>query len=106
MLIGFDSGAKTVFVGPVTKPGQSSARRTIEQVDGLDQPIALDIILSRFGPVDVEINNQRCITFNAKNEVLADRMFLFANGTDAAFRDLEIRPWQPVATVKRYHAFE
>lgn len=106
MLICFDPSTKTVSIGPVTKPGQSRARRTIEQVDGLDQPIALDVILSRFGPVDVEINNRRCLTFNARNEDTPDRVFLFANGADAEFRDLEIRPWQPVTTVKRYHAFE
>ena len=33
-------------------------------------------------------------------------VLLFADGVDVVFEDIEVRPWEPVATVKRHHDFE
>ena len=102
----FHPDSKTVAMGPVVKPGEHREKRQIHQVDSLDQSISLDIILGFSGLIDIEINNERCITSRGSKDVAFDRLFLFADGGEAVFENIEIRPWEPVATVNRYHGGE
>lgn len=96
-------GSKVIF-NPTAKTVSMGEKR-LGQIAELDQLISLDIILGSYGLIDIEINKQRCFTFR-NTDVLNNRMLLFADGTDVVFEDIAVRPWQPVTTVKRYHAFE
>jgi hypothetical protein len=71
-------------------------------IDGLNRPINLDVILGPDGLVDVEINGMHCVTTRASKDPDSNRLFLFSEGGEVVFENIEIRPWEPVSTMDRY----
>ena len=62
----------------------------ITDVEGLDRPFTLDIVL-KDDIVDVCIDNRRTIVTRYWNP-RGNRLFLFAENADVAFDSVEIRP--------------
>jgi sucrose-6-phosphate hydrolase SacC (GH32 family) len=92
---------KTASFSHVVGPGKHVAATKIEQVEGLEQPVALDAIIGPQGLVDVELNGRYCITMRGTKDPACNRLFLFAEGGAVTFENIEIRPWEPATTVIR-----
>jgi len=94
---------ETVAFSHVAGPGKhvASGLETLKGVEGLAQAVSFDIILGPEGLVDVELNGQRCIVMRGDKNPACNRLFLFAEGGNVTFENITIRPWRPIATVKR-----
>lgn len=103
MLI-LDPQKRTAVFDRVTGPGTHVAQGwgKCQGIDGLDRLVSLDVILGSEGLVDVEINGTHCVTTRASKNPDSNRLFLFSEGGNVEFKNIEIRPWTPVATVDRY----
>lgn len=87
----FEPAAQRVQFGlPHRGHGGSVSDAAITQVEGLDRPFGLDIVL-KHDIVDVCIDNRRTIVTRCWNP-RGDRLLLFAQGADVAFDAIEIRP--------------
>jgi len=98
----FDPAQKTVSMGPVTGKGQFREVKKLSQVNGLEKPVSLDIILGPEGLVDLEINNERCLAFRGAKDSSFNRIFLFSDKVETDFQDIDIRPWKPTVTVEHF----
>jgi len=94
---------KTVAFSHVAGTGKhvASGIETLTGVEGLDQTVSFDIIQGPEGLVDVELNGRRCLIIRGDKNPAFSRLFLFAEGGDATFEAIAIRPWEPFATMSR-----
>lgn len=94
---------KTIAFSHVAGPGKhiASGLETQKGVEGLDRTVSIDIILGPEGLVDVELNGRHCMVMRGDKNPACNRLFLFSDGGNVTFENMEIRPWEPVAIVKR-----
>lgn len=97
-----DPSKGTASFSRVSGPGKHTAVgvEEIKGIEGLGQSAALDIILGPQGLIDVEINGTHCIAMRGTKSPTSDRLFLFSEGEDTAFDNVEVREWKPAATVR------
>lgn len=95
---------KTVSFGQVTGPGKNiippNNKGIASDVD-LDQPVSLDIILGPQGLIDVELNGRQCVVTRGIKNTSNNRLFLFSEGGDVTFDQIEIRKWESSTTMER-----
>lgn len=96
-----DPTEKSAVFKHVTSPGRHVASG-IEKLTGIETAdVSFDIILGPEGLIDVEMNGRHCMTMRGAKEPSCNRLFLFSDAGNVTFENIEIRPWEPVATVKR-----
>lgn len=99
-VLSFDPAGRTAAFGTILGRNKHNETREIKEVSALNQPIALDLILGPNGIVDLEINRERCLTGRGSPSADFRRLFLFSDGGQVRFEKIEVRPWEPIATVK------
>lgn len=102
----FNPAERTAAFGAIVGRNKHNEIREIREVSALDLPIAIDLILGPNGMVDLEINRQRCLTGRGSQPADSKRLFLFTEGGQVLFEKIDVRPWEPIATVKPHHASE
>jgi len=98
-----DPAKGTASFNRVSGPGKHTevGVEQIKDIEGLGQSASLDIILGPEGLIDVEINGTHCITMRGPKTPSNDRLFLFSEGGDTTFENVEVREWMPSTTVRR-----
>lgn len=96
----FKPTEKAAVYGSILGPDKHNEIREIKEVGGIDQLIAVDLILGPNGIVDLEINNQRCLTGRGSANADFRRCFLFSEGGEVLFENIEVLPWEPNATME------
>jgi hypothetical protein len=67
----------------------------------LDQTVSLDVILGPQGLIDVELNGERCVVTRGTKDLSHNRLFLFSEGGNIVFDQIEVRPWESFTTLEK-----
>jgi len=99
----FNPAEKTASFGQVAGPGKHNFAPGMASVKNvaLDQPVAIDIILGPEGLIDVELNGQQCVVRRGIKNSSSNRLFLFSEGGNVTFDQIEIRKWESSTTLER-----
>ncbi len=93
---------KTAAFGRVAGPGKHQFPPLIRSAKNVefDQPVVLDIILGPEGLIDAELNGQHCVVMRGTKDPSTNRLFLFSEGGDVTFDQIEIRKWESSTTIE------
>jgi len=94
---------KTASFGRVAGPGKHQFPPLVRSAKNVefDQPVVLDIILGPEGLIDAELNDQHCVVMRGTKDPSNNRLFLFSEGGDVTFDQIEIRKWESSTTLER-----
>ena len=96
----FNPAEKTASYGQVAGPGKHIFAPGMGSVKNVDQPGTLDIILGPESLIDVELNGRQCVVKRGSKDPSHNRLFLFSEGGDVTFDQIEIRKWESSTTLE------
>jgi hypothetical protein len=98
----FNPGENTAGFGQISGPGKHKFTPWMGSAKnvGLDQPVALDVILGPEGLIDVELNGRQCVVTRGTKNPSSNKLFLFSEGGDVRFDQIEIRKWESATTIE------
>jgi hypothetical protein len=103
MALVFNPSEKKAAFGHVTGPGTYRFEPWMGSAHNLklDQTVSLDVILGPQGLIDVELNGERCVVTRGTKDLSHNRLFLFSEGGNIVFDQIEVRPWESFTTLEK-----